>query len=129
MKRYQILSVAIRERTQIEEELNKEDSFEISDTEEQLLSEQAVILQFSLDNSSHRSLEQQSNQTLINQEFLDTDQYQRDELYTKIHQNQLYTNKRAAQQYSKQHTIRTFSKGDHVSIAVPAQDKGSTDPK
>jgi hypothetical protein len=39
MRRYQILPVAMRERTQIEEELAKEDPFEAFDAEEQLLSE------------------------------------------------------------------------------------------
>jgi len=48
MRRYQILPVAMRERTQIEEELAEEDPFEASDAEEQLLSEQAISLQVCL---------------------------------------------------------------------------------
>jgi hypothetical protein len=38
-------------------------------------------------------------------------------------------NTRAICQYSKQHTIRIFSKGDKVSIAVPRLDRTSTDDK
>lgn len=129
MRRYQILPVAMRERTQIEEELDEDNPFEISDAEEQLLSEQAVVLQSSLEKSSHRASEQQSSQILMNQEILDVDQHQRDELHAKARQNQIHANKRAVKQYSKQHTIRTFSKGDYISIAIPAQDRGPTDPK
>jgi len=41
MRRYQILPVAMRERTQIEEELTEESPFDISNAEEQLLLEMA----------------------------------------------------------------------------------------
>ena len=41
MKRYQILPVAMRERTQIEEELTEESLFDISDAEEQLMLDMA----------------------------------------------------------------------------------------
>ena len=48
MRRYEILPVAMRERIQIEEELDEENLFETSDAEEQLLSEQAISLQVHL---------------------------------------------------------------------------------
>ena len=48
MRRYEILPVAMRERIQIEEELDEENLFKTSDTEEQLLSEQAISLQIHL---------------------------------------------------------------------------------
>jgi len=48
MRRYEILPVAMRERIQIEEELDEENLFETSDAEEQLLSEQAISLQVRL---------------------------------------------------------------------------------
>ena len=41
MRRYQILPVAMRERTQIEEKLTEESPFDISDAEKQLLLEMA----------------------------------------------------------------------------------------
>jgi len=48
MRRYEILPIAMRERTQIEEELDEENLSETSDAEEQLLSEQAIRLQVHL---------------------------------------------------------------------------------
>jgi hypothetical protein len=39
------------------------------------------------------------------------------------------TKPRPAKIYRQRHTITTFSKGDHVSIAVPAHDRGPTDSK
>ena len=44
MRRYEILPVAMRERAQIEEELIEKDPFEVSDAEEQLLLDQARIM-------------------------------------------------------------------------------------
>jgi len=44
MRRYQVLPIAMRERTQIEEESIEENPFDISDTKEQPLSEQAVSI-------------------------------------------------------------------------------------
>ena len=48
MRRYEILPIVMRERIQIEEELDEENLFETSDAEEQLLSEQAISLQVHL---------------------------------------------------------------------------------
>ena len=45
MRRYEILPVVMRERAQIEEELIKKDPFEVSDAEEQLLLDQAKIME------------------------------------------------------------------------------------
>ena len=44
MRRYQVLPVTMRERTQIEEEPIEENPFDISDAEEQPLSEHAVSI-------------------------------------------------------------------------------------
>ena len=48
MRRYQILPVAMRERTQIEEEPTEESPFDISDAEEQLLLEMARDIEVKL---------------------------------------------------------------------------------
>ena len=48
MRRYQILLVAMRERTQSEEELTEESPFNISDAEEQLLLEMARDIEVKL---------------------------------------------------------------------------------
>ena len=45
MRRFEILPIAMRERAQIEEELIEEDPFEVSDAEEQLLLDQARIME------------------------------------------------------------------------------------
>ena len=44
IKRYQVLPIAIRERTQIKEEPIEENPFDISDAEEQPLLEQVVSI-------------------------------------------------------------------------------------
>ena len=50
-------------------------------------------------------------------------------MHEKARKNQVHANRRAVKGYSKHHTIKTFSKGDHISIAVPPHDRGPTDPK
>jgi hypothetical protein len=75
MRRYQILLVAMRERTQIEEESTEEGLFNISDVEEQLMSDiardiesQASVIQ----NSSHNSLQpQETDQDFSSNSILD----------------------------------------------------------
>ena len=44
-----------------------------------------------------------------------------------ICQNQVQANRRVVKGYSKRHTIIVFKEGDHVSITVPAHDRGPTD--
>ena len=60
---------------------------------------------------------------------MDQDQQQRDILHETACKNQVHANKRAVKGYSKHHTITVFKEGDHISIAVPANDRGPTDPK
>ena len=62
MRRYQILPVAMRERTQIEEELTEESPFNVSDAEEQLLLDMARDMESrapSIQNDSHTSFHPQ----------------------------------------------------------------------
>ena len=108
MRRYEILPVAMRERAQIEEELIKKDPFEVSDAEEQLLLDQARIMELKappIPNSSHSSFQPQDSFRNPTSNYLDQDQQQRDELHEKVYQNQAYTNKRAVKEYSKYYTI------------------------
>ena len=60
MRRYQILPVAMRERTQIEEELTEESPFDVFDTEKQLLLDMAKDMELrapSIQNDSHTSFQ------------------------------------------------------------------------
>ena len=133
MRRYQILPVAMRERTQIEEELTEESPFDVSDAEEQLLLDMARDMESrapSIQNDSHTSFQhQESAQDSSSHDLLDQDQQQRDALHEKACKNQAHANKRAVKGYSKCYSIITFKVGDHVSIAVPPHDRGPTDPK
>ena len=133
MRRYQILPVAMRERTQIEEELTEESPFNVSDAEEQLLLDMARDMESrapSIQNDSHTSFQhQESAQDSSSHDLLDQDQQQRDVLHETVHKNQAHANKRAVKGYSKCHSIITFKVGDHVSIAVPPHNRGPTDSK
>ena len=133
MRKYQILPVAMRERTQIEEELTEESPFDIFDAEKQLLLDMAKDMELrapSIQNDSHTSFQhQESTQDSSSHDLLDQDQQQRDALHEKARKNQAHANKRAVKGYSKCHSIITFKVGDHVSIAVPLHDRGPTDPK
>lgn len=131
MRRYQILPVAMRERTEVEEEPTEEGPFHISDDEEQLLLDMARVMDTQsppISNDSHNTSQQNTTEP-VNDDFLDEDQQQRDQLHEMARKNQAHANKRAVKEYSKRHTIRTFSKGDHISIAIPSHDRGPTDPK
>jgi hypothetical protein len=133
MRRYQILPVAMRERTQIEEKPTEEGPFNISDVEEQLMSDMARDMESRasvIQNSSHNSLQpRETDQDFSSNSILDQDQQQRDILHEQACKNQAHANKRAIKEYGKCHTIRTFKEGDHVSIAIPSHDRGLTDPK
>ena len=133
MGRYQILPIAMRERTQIEEKLIEESPFDVFDVEKQLLLDMAKDMKLrapSIQNDSHTSFQhQESAQDSSSHDLLDQDQQQRDALHEKARKNQAHANKRAVKGYSKCHSIITFKVGDHVSIAVPPHDRGPTDPK
>src|SRR6266480_1469569 len=132
IRRYEILPVAMRKRAQIEEELIEKDLFEVLDTKEQLLLDQARIIESEappIPNSSHSSFQPQDSFRNSTSNYLDQDQQQRNELHEKACQNQAYANKRAVKEYSKYYTITTFKEGDHVSIAVLSHDRGPTDSK
>ena len=86
IRRFEILPVAMRERAQIEEELIEEDPFEVSDAEEQLLLDQARIMESevpSIQNSSYSSPQPQDSFRNPTSDYLDQDQQQRDELHEK----------------------------------------------
>src|SRR6266480_7637943 len=80
IRRYEILPVAMRERAQIEKELIEKDPFEVSDAEEQLLLDQARIMESevpSIPNSSHSSFQPQDSFRNPISNYLDQDQQQR----------------------------------------------------
>ncbi|KAI9774706.1 MAG: hypothetical protein M1839_001667 [Geoglossum umbratile] len=132
MRRYEILPVVMREEAQVKEEAIEEDAFDISDTEEQLLLNQIRHIELRtspIPDSSHSSPELQHSNRDPTNNFLDQNQQQRYELHEVAHQNQVHANRRAVKGYSKHYTITIFKEGDHVSIAVPAHDRGPTDSK
>jgi hypothetical protein len=114
----------MRERAQIKEELIEENTFKVSDAEEQLLSDQIRYME---SNSSHNSPVPQYSARDLSSDYLDQNQQQRDELHELACQNQVHANRRAIKGYSKRYTITTFKEGNHVSIAVPPHDRGPTD--
>ena len=70
------MPVAMRERAQIEEELIEEDPFEVSDAEEQLLLDQARIMESEappIQNSSHSSPQPQDSFRNPTSDYLDQD--------------------------------------------------------
>src|SRR5436309_12756558 len=85
---------------------------------------------FPIQNNSHTSFHpQETAQDSSSYNSLDQDQQQRDILHETTCKNQVHANKRAVKGYSKHYTITVFKEGDHISIAVPAYDRGPTDPK
>ena len=84
------MPVAMRERAQIEEKLIKEDLFQVSDAEEQLLLDQVRIMESEappIQNSSHSSPQPQNSFRNPTSDYLNQDQQQRDELHKKAYQN------------------------------------------
>ncbi|KAI9765297.1 MAG: hypothetical protein M1840_007496 [Geoglossum simile] len=116
----------MREGAQVEEEAIEEDIFDISDAEKQLLLDQTRHIESRtspIPDSSHSAPEPQYSNRDPTNNFLDQSQQQRDELH------EAHANKRAVKGYGKCHTITIFKERDHVSIAVPAHDRGPTDSK
>jgi hypothetical protein len=102
-----------------------------TDEDIQRLLQQEAELEEAVTNAptSSTSTTRPSESLPIDPELLRQDQEQRERQHEAVRANQAQANARAIRQYSKQHTIRVFSQGDKVSIAVPRLDRTSTDDK
>ena len=77
MKRYEILPVAMREGVQVEEKVIEENTFDVSDTEKQLLLDQIRHIESRIPpilDSSHSSPEPQHSDRDPTNDFLDQNQ-------------------------------------------------------